>query len=425
MKKYIFGIALLSQSVLSSEITFEVKAPFVELEERIEMQLTDEFVDSIRPFARNLGRRLDSLLERASELTNFEAEEYLVKALNQLVYESDIKIDEMLSREVLERAILIHRVLEAETESSDFGVIDMRIRLLTRAIEMAKSKYSEQDINFLDNKSEISYAAFGKEYIVYLSELNKSVFDASAQYQLQKLALQFYQYDLARDVNYESHATDIVEIHDSLPAYPDSSENDRSSIRHIRSLRSLMFSLDVEFPKVEPLHYSIDTPRMSESMRLAKIELVVGDIRRNGTISGCINIMKENLHLVRSSNDFENLIYPHTSSGSPNGDYKKAVTNLVMNEMDLFLSINPSLNLMKRYKGYLSSVEKIERYLGMVLPAINSVDKWFALVTTSDVGSPSSLYTSSIRGFAQDHMDEFYKLSPSNREVESFVDKYN
>lgn len=319
MKKLMLGILLCTQAVFAGEINFEVKAPFVELEERMQMELTDEFVDSLRPFARNLGRRLNSLLDRAAELNKADAEDYLVRALTQMVYESDIKIDEMLSREVLERAILIHRVLEAETDSNDFGVIDMRIRLLTRAIEMARDKYSNQDMNFFDTKSEISYAAFGKEYIVYLAGLNKSVFDASAQYQLQKLALKFYQYDLARDVNYESHATDIVEIHDSLPAFPDEVSGDRASIQYIRSLRKLMFTLDVNFPKAEVIE---------EMVRYGDIEIIgyVENKKFRFTGNNVTDVYNKCVHAVRGgelvtqADDMtfsvnKNTIYSYTTSG--------------------------------------------------------------------------------------------------------------
>lgn len=244
MKKILMALLLTVQPALSAELNIEVKPPFVELEERMQMSLTDEFVDALRPFARNLGRRLDGILTHASELPSLEAEEFLVNSVKRMVYEGDIKYDEMLSREILERAILIHKVLLDETNSNDFGIVDMRIRLVTRAIELARDKYAGLDLAFFDRKEDVAYADFGKEYMQYLLELNKSVFDATAQYKLQKLALQFYQYDLSRDVEYESYATDIVEIHDSLPSFPDSVNSDRSALNYIRGLRSLVASLN-------------------------------------------------------------------------------------------------------------------------------------------------------------------------------------
>lgn len=243
MKKILMALLLTIQPALSAELNIEVKPPFVELEERMQMSLTDEFVDALRPFARNLGRRLDGILTHASELPSLEAEEFLVNSVKRMVYEGDIKYDEMLSREILERAILIHKVLLDETDSNDFGIVDMRIRLVTRAIELARDKYAGLDLAFFDKKEDVAYADFGKEYMQYLLELNKSVFDATAQYKLQKLALQFYQYDLSRDINYESYATDIVEIHDSLPSFPVESTSDQSALRYIRGLRSLVATL--------------------------------------------------------------------------------------------------------------------------------------------------------------------------------------
>lgn len=221
----------------------EIKPPFVELEQRMSMQVTDEFVDSLRPFARNLNARLERVINSAAELPKAEAEDFIIRSLQTIINGQEVRIREMLSFEILERALLIHQEIENMSDDREVGVIDMRIRLLTRAIDLAANKYAAEDLRYFNRVGAIDYAEFGTEYFNYLNDLNKSVFDADIQYYIEKLSLRFFQYDLARSVNYESYATQIVEIYDSLPSYPDQVGSDQSALRYIRSLRRLRKSL--------------------------------------------------------------------------------------------------------------------------------------------------------------------------------------
>lgn len=252
MKNLIFSaFLLLSSSIGAGEIDFEVKAPFMELEDRMEATVTSDLVDSLRPFARNLSRRLNNILDNAAAVGNSEAEALIVASLEGIIYSGTQKFDEVLSREILERAILIHRVAQQETDANDFGIVQMRIRLLTRAIEKAVKTYVGQDEALFDSIESgvdgvVNYAAFGEDFFNYLLELNKSVFDASAQYRVERLAIRFLQYDYSRDLNFEAYATPIVDIEDSLKGFPEEAESDRQAIMLLRGLRRFRASLGVD-----------------------------------------------------------------------------------------------------------------------------------------------------------------------------------
>lgn len=214
-----------------------VSAPFAQLEQR--MKLTDEFVDSLRPFANSLPRRLENLLYAASDFSHLEAETIIYNGIVNILDTQTNRFHESLAIEVLERATLIHQVLVEETDLESSSASQVRVRLLTRAIDLVLQKYLGSDIDYLNSFNDIDYFKFGIEYFEYLNELNKSIFDATAQYRIEKLCLEFLRYDFARDLHYQSYATQIVEISDSLVAYPKDIDQDQRAVQSIRALRGL------------------------------------------------------------------------------------------------------------------------------------------------------------------------------------------
>lgn len=219
-----------------------IKAPFSQLESRFE--LSEGLIADLRPFTDGLKRKLDRVLNTAADLDSLSAEEYLITSLRQILSKENKKYHELLALEVLERAILLHQVMMKETAQSDVHQAQVRIRLLTRAIDLVREKYFKQDQSFLNNeRKDIQNAKFATDYFQYLTNLNKSIFDSSAQYRIEKLSLQFLAYDLARDEYYQSYANTIVEVNDSLIGFSSKYSNDQRYLEGLRSLRKIKGSV--------------------------------------------------------------------------------------------------------------------------------------------------------------------------------------
>jgi hypothetical protein len=215
----------------------EVEAPFEQLEMKLELE--PGLIESLRPFTNSLKRKLDNMLLAIAELKSLEKEQHLVASLEQILSKDKRRFRELLAFEILERALLIHKVMLEETIADNPHDAQVRVRLLTRAIELVRKKYFQKDQSFLNQESEVDYTRFAHEYFEYLSNLNKSVFDATAQYRIEKLTLQFLAYDLSHDPFFQKHAVTITTVNDRLIGFPKKIKDDQSALKKIRSLRRI------------------------------------------------------------------------------------------------------------------------------------------------------------------------------------------
>ncbi len=125
--------------------------------------------------------------------------------------------------------------------------------MLLKSIRFAL-KYYDVDLAFLTKKTALPFTSFGKEYFFFLHEMNKSIFDASAQYMVQRLSLEFLQWDLYRDVNNTSNAPQIIKINNALKMYPKKITSDRSALSYIQQMKKLIQQLNlnnIQVPKIE------------------------------------------------------------------------------------------------------------------------------------------------------------------------------
>jgi hypothetical protein len=84
---------------------------------------------------------------------------------------------------------------------------------------MAIAYYDTDMANLKTPAKQSSFITFGMEYFAFLTELNKSIFDASAQYLIERTALEWFQWDLYRDLNNKMYAPQIVKINNSLKTF--------------------------------------------------------------------------------------------------------------------------------------------------------------------------------------------------------------
>ena len=224
-------------------------APPLALQEGTETQLTPSQIQEILPWAKNTKATLEELLFMIEGLGKSEKEARLVAGIQSGVMESAPKSAEIFMRFVLNRALKVREALMTEGNPSDIGASDMRIRLLESSVRLAL-EYYQTDMDYLMQSTEKpvdqDFAAFGARYAQFLSDLNKSFFDASACYQIERLKLGFLQWDLARDTDAKKYAVDIVRINNQLKILPEQSpSNDADSLDLIRTIKRVSSQIGV------------------------------------------------------------------------------------------------------------------------------------------------------------------------------------
>ncbi len=220
------------------------------LNEGTERVLTSAQISELLPWAKDSKVFLIDLLEQVDGLPKSQKAERLVAGIEQVVIESAPQQAELLMRYSLNRALLINKILSSEMSNESVGFNDVKVRLLTQSIKFA-IKYYDADIEKLSNKTTLPYAAFGQEYFLFLTELNKSIFDATAQYQTYRTALELLQFDLYRDLNNTTYANQILKINNGLKIYPKESASDELSINYLRQMKKLSEQLNFKVIKMD------------------------------------------------------------------------------------------------------------------------------------------------------------------------------
>ena len=110
-------------------------------------------------------------------------------------------------------------------------------------------KYYDADMNTLTKQTAAPFAEFAIDYHIFLTELNKSIFDATAQYHIQRIALEWLQWDLYRDLNNTSYASQIVKINNALKIYPAAIKSDKSAIATIKQMKLIAQQLNLRIKK--------------------------------------------------------------------------------------------------------------------------------------------------------------------------------
>lgn len=249
MKTTLAVIALtsfLSNGMLKAEeITLPVINKPAILEEGTQRNLTQSQIAELLPWAKNSKIFLNDLLDNTQGLSAGDQIERLVEGVSSAVNESAPKNSELLMRYALNRSIVLIGILDKEMDASAVGSADVKLRVLKASIRMAL-KYYETDMAMLTKKSVAPYVVFGLDYFEFLNELNKSIFDASAQYSIQRTSLEWLQWDLYRDLNNAIYAPQIVKINNGLKTFPVRKLTDAQSIAYIRQMKALSAQLKTQ-----------------------------------------------------------------------------------------------------------------------------------------------------------------------------------
>lgn len=256
MKKQLILALLASLSLNSLSFAQEMNIPVVSspsaLQEGTQRELTAEQIAELLPWAKDSKIFLNDLLDQVHTLPMDQKIERLIDGIKQVVLESAPKHSELIMRYALNRALVVNDILSQEMQDGVVGTADAKFRVLNLSINLA-IKYHDSDLANLTNRTTLPYAAFGLEYFNFLHELNKSIFDASAQYNIERTALEFLQWDLYRDINNTSYAPQILKINNALKIFPVKKMSDANSINYIRQMKKVVqqLSLGDKIQKVE------------------------------------------------------------------------------------------------------------------------------------------------------------------------------
>lgn len=228
----------------AEEITLPVISKPAVLEEGTQRTLTQAQINEILPWAKDSKIFLNDLLDNIQGLSTNDKIDRLVEGISNTVGESAPKNSELLMRYALNRGLVLNEILSKEMGADEVGTADAKLRVLKSSVLMA-IKFYDTDMATLSKKSVAPFVIFGLEYFEFLTELNKSIFDASAQYAIQRTALEWLQWDLYRDLNNASYAAQIVKINNALKTFTTKKMTDAQSIASIRQMKALANQLRV------------------------------------------------------------------------------------------------------------------------------------------------------------------------------------
>lgn len=244
------ALMLISAISFSSVIKAdEVALPVINkpaiLQEGTQRDLTAAQIAELLPWAKNSKSMLIDLVESTQALSTDDKIERMYEGVKSVVGESAPKNSELLMRYTLNRSLILVETLNKEMKSAAVGSADAKVRVLKLSIAMAL-KYFDADMANLTNQKALPFAAFGIDYFNFLTDLNKSIFDASSQYQIQRISLEWLQWDLYRDLNNASYASQIVKINNSLKIFPANKVSDSAAIKYIKQMKQTTQQLNLK-----------------------------------------------------------------------------------------------------------------------------------------------------------------------------------
>lgn len=314
------------------------------LAEGTQRELTQAQIAELLPWAKDSKMFLTDLLDNIQGLTSQDKIDRLVEGIKQVVGESASKNSEMLMRYSLNRGLVINTILSGEMASDAVGSQDVKLRVLISSIEMAL-KYYEQDMQVLSQKETTSFVTYGLDYFSFLSELNKSIFDASAQYQIQRTALEWLQWDLYRDLNNASFAPQIVKINNALKTFPNKKLTDAQSISNIRLMKKTAQQLNVQQTYAKILQDKRLAAMRSDEERQAAIDSDLREKMRE--YRSDVDAAKINVHTSKLDGNWEQRREAVRALGNVvGGDVTLSLFNLLMKEGDgdVLVILKPIMN---------------------------------------------------------------------------------
>lgn len=388
------------QKIQAQEITLPVVSKPAILDEGTERELTTAQVTELLPWAKDSKNFLKDLLENVNTLSMTDKVDYLIDGIKTLVGESGPKKSELLMRYALNRGLVLNEILVREIEPNSVGLVDTQLRILKSSINMAITSY-DKDMEAMSKKSKTSLAEFGLDYFEFLSELNKSIFDASAQFQIQKSTLEFLQWDLYRDLNNTAYAAQIVKINNALRTFQNKTPTDSQAIALIRQMKSLSRQLSLVKANGRKINGS----------NYKELETLMAKKTLAKTITEAETYVKKAMDFVDSIEDFYFVVSPGISN--PTAEYV-SVLNRVAYEYRHVLFRDPDFKVtdVARFNKFPATVDQL---IVVIKDNVNKVKSAEDFLTLFDytVKNPHSYYVQSLKRVVMENMTLFISLNPT------------
>lgn len=268
MKSILFIILLSISSIANSE---EVSLPNLAkpayLNEGTDRVIDEKELAALIPWAKDSKALLEKMLDDVTYLKSSEKASFLENNIKNVILKSAPANNELRMRYVLNRALLIGDLIKQETNKKDNHVTDVLVDLYVLASKFAL-KYTDQDIENSSTKKEVTnnFAEFGKEFVIFGSEIAKSIIDISAQFKTYKTILEMYCYDLFRDLNNKKYATQIITINNTLRTIDGAIWQTPKEEELLSQLKSLRRILVQQVPEVQA-----DKAQHSETQFISRI----------------------------------------------------------------------------------------------------------------------------------------------------------
>lgn len=249
MNKFLFllfaFITFMATLVKAEDVPIVVAPHYTQ--ENYSLVLTQGEIDSLKKWSADVNNDLKNTLLNASELN---ADDKLVYLKNEIKSIANLHREHtnIFVRYSLSRSLKLVEIIEKEDQSSENSILDVKIRLLTQSLKIAR-EYTEFDFTKFKNAGFTTYSRFGLDYFALVTELAKSIFDASAQYEMYKISLEYLQWDLYRELDNTQYATTIVKINDFLNKQMPNIQTDKIFIEEIKKIKKIITELDIRHYK--------------------------------------------------------------------------------------------------------------------------------------------------------------------------------
>ncbi|MEA9355887.1 hypothetical protein SHI21_06735 [Bacteriovorax sp. PP10] len=289
----LIGTMSFSSVIYAEEVALPVISKPAILQEGTQRELSAAQIAELLPWAKNSKSFLVDLLDSIQNMTATDQVERMVEGIKSVVSESAPKNSELLMRYALNRSLVLSETLSKEMGSDEVGTIDAKVRVLKLSINMAL-KYYDADMETMSKKAPTNFAEFGIQYFSFLSEVNKSIFDASAQYTIQRTSLEWLQWDLYRDLNNAGYAPQIVKINNNLKVFPAKKITDAQAINYIRQMKQVTNNLNLNVIRKKSEQESVDRPSSSDGtfLGMAKESLLA-----------CVNLKSKTYDSTQALNE--------------------------------------------------------------------------------------------------------------------------
>ncbi|MDD4972745.1 MAG: hypothetical protein PHY93_00260 [Bacteriovorax sp.] len=240
----LLSVLTFSSVLKADDIILPVISKPATLDEGTQRELSSAQITELLPWAKNSKNFLVDLLDNVQDLGAIDKIDRLTDGIKMVVADSTPKNSELLMRYALNRALVVTNILNSEMDANAVGTTDAKTRVLILSIKMAL-KYYDADMSTISKKTASPFAAFGADYFTFLTELNKSIFDASAEYNIQRTSLEWLQWDLYRDLTSAQFASQILKINNALKTFPTKKISDAQAISYIRQMKRVSDQLNI------------------------------------------------------------------------------------------------------------------------------------------------------------------------------------